>query len=88
MSGRMAPAQGHNLTAGVEFKPSIRVQRIGRPYADLYGLFDGERMVGVYSPLDAMYCLTGCEAFRCRGYKAPDALAVATNIALYLSTLK
>ena len=88
MSGRMAPAQGHNLTAGVEFKPSIRVQRIGRPYADLYGLFDGERMVGVYSPLDAMYCLTGCEAFRCRGYKAPDALAVATNISLYLSTLK
>ena len=45
-------------------------------------------MVGLYSPFDVMFSLTGYEAYRCRGYKAPDAAAVATNIVLYLSTLE
>ena len=88
MTGSMDPASGYKLTTGVEFKSTLKVPRAGRAYADLLGVYEGDRMVGLYSPFDVMISLTGYEAYRCRGYKAPDAAAVATNIVLYLSTLK
>ncbi|MCX5653857.1 MAG: DUF4159 domain-containing protein, partial [Planctomycetota bacterium] len=88
MTGSMDPASGYNLTTGVEFKSTLKVPRAGRAYADLLGVYEGDRMIGLYSPLDVMFSLTGYEAYRCQGYKAPDAAAIATNIILYLSTLK
>jgi len=88
MTGRMDPATGYDLTKGVEFRPGFRMQRLGRQYAEFFGLFAGDKMVGVYSPLDTVFASTPYEAFRCRGYKTEDAQAVAANLALYFSTLK
>jgi hypothetical protein len=88
MSGRMDPATGYNLTKNVEFRLSLRMPRLARQYAEYYGVFEGEKMIGVYMPLDTVFCATPYEAFRCWGYKTEDAQAVAANLALYLSTLK
>ena len=88
LHGRMAGAEGYNLTSRVQFRRSLRAQRMGRPSAEFYGLYDGERIVGLYSPFDVVFSLTGYEAHDCRGYKAEDAMAVGTNLALYFSTLK
>ena len=88
LHGRMTGAVGHNLTARVQFRRALRAQRIGRPSAEFYGIYQGEKMVGLYSPFDVVFSLTGYEAHRCRGYKAEDAMAVGTNLALYFSTLK
>jgi len=88
LHGRMGAAEGYNLTSRVLFRRSLRAQRIGRPSAEFYGLYQGGKMVGLYSPFDVVFSLTGCEAHRCRGYKAEDAMAVGTNLALYFSTRK
>jgi len=88
LHGRMAGAEGYNLTSRVQFRRALRGQRIGRPSAEFYGLYQGEKMVGLYSPFDVLFSLTGYEAHRCRGYKAEDAMAVGTNLALYFSTLE
>ena len=88
MTGRMDPAAGYNLTTGVEFRSTLKVQRAGRSYAELIGVYEGGRLVGLYSPFDVLFSLNGYEAYRCRGYRAPDAAAVATNVVLYLSTMK
>jgi hypothetical protein len=87
MTGRMDPALGYNLTAGVEFRRALRVSRLGRPYAEFMGLYAGERLVGLYSPLDVLFSLQPYEAWSCKGYQPVDAEAVATNIVLYLTTL-
>ena len=86
--GRMDPGLGYNLTTGIEFRKSFRADRMGRQYAEFIGLFEGDKMIGVYSPFDIVFSATGLEAFKCRGYKAEDAVAVGTNIAVYLSTRK
>jgi hypothetical protein len=88
MNGRMEPGLAYNLTTGIEFRQSMRVQRLGRNYAEFYGVFDADKLLGVYSPLDTLFCITGYEAYKCRGYKAEDAAAADTNLAVYLSTLK
>jgi hypothetical protein len=89
MSGKMdGGAIGYNLTSGVEFHQSMRVQRLALQYADLFGVFQGDKMIGVYSPLDVVFSISGLEAYKCKGYKAEDAAAVATNLACFFSTLK
>jgi hypothetical protein len=35
-----------------------------------------------------VFSITGLEAYKCKGYKAEDAAAVATNLACFFSTLK
>ena len=88
MNGKMDGGIGYNLTSGVEFRQSLRLQRGSRPYAELLGIFEGDKMIGVYSPLDVVFSVSGLEAYKCRGYKPEDAAAVATNLAVYLSTRK
>jgi hypothetical protein len=86
MTGRMDAATGYNLTTGVEFRRALRVSRLGRPNAEFVGLFDGDRLVGVYSPLDVLFSMNPYEAWSCKGYQPADAQAVATNVALSLTT--
>lgn len=86
MTGRMGAATGYNLTTGVEFRRALRVSRLGRPCAEFMGLYAGERLVGLYSPLDVLFSLQPYEAWNCKGYPPADAEAVATNIVLYLTT--
>jgi len=87
MTGRMDGAQGYNLTSGVKFRRALRAAKLGRSYADFYGLYEGDRMLGLYSPLDVLFSLTPYEAWECKGYQPEHAEAVATNIVLYLTTL-
>jgi hypothetical protein len=86
MTGRMDAATGYNLTTGVEFRRALRVSRLGRPNAEFVGLFEGNRLVGVYSPLDVLFSMNPYEAWSCKGYQPADAQAVATNVALSLTT--
>jgi len=88
LTGRMDPGLGYNLTSGVEFRAGFRMARLNRQYAEFYGIFNGEKMIGVYSPLDMVFSATDYEAFKCKGYKPEDAAAVMTNLAIYISTLK
>ena len=87
MTGTMNGAQGYGLAKGVEFRRALRIIRADKPRADLVGIYAGDRMVGLYSPLDVMFSLSPYEAYACRGYKTVDAGAVATNIVFYLTTL-
>jgi hypothetical protein len=87
MTGRMEGGTGYDLTRGVKFSYWFGRQRLGRPYAEFFGVFDGEKMIGIYSPLDILYSITGYEAWHSRGYQEEDAAAVGTNLAIYLSTL-
>ena len=86
ISGRMGGPKGFNLTANVRFRRALKVVRTGRPQAELHGVFDGDRMIGVYSPLDIVFSATPYQACMCRGYQSPDAEAVATNILLYATS--
>jgi len=79
-------AQGYSLITGVRFSRSLRVARLGQNHAELMGLYQGDRLVGLFSPFDLLYSTTGYEAYGRRGYQAPDAKAVLTNILIYLST--
>jgi len=88
MNGRMAGAAAYNLTEGVEFRQVLRISRLGRQCADLHGIYAADKMIGVYSPLDVVFCVLGLEAYQCKGYKAEDAEAVGINLAVYFSTLK
>ena len=85
LSGQMNPGLGYNLTDGVEFRQALRIVRAGRNYAEICGVFAGDKLVGVYLPLDVVFSLTGYEAWQCAGYKTEDAEAVAMNLVLYLS---
>jgi hypothetical protein len=84
VTGKLDPATGYDVSQ-VRCRYVLRMDRIGKPPL-LYGLFLGDRQVGLYSPLDLSFSLTGCDAWACRGYEAEDALAVATNILLWAST--
>ncbi len=86
LTGRMGAALGRNVASRVQFTKALRVPRVGRPYAELWGIFDGERMVGVFSPLDVMFALTPYNAYGNLGYSTLDAEAVATNVVLYATT--
>ena len=85
MTGKFKTGAGYNLAAGVQFRQALRVRRATRPFADLLGIYQGGKLVGVYSPFDVLFSATGYEAYNCLGYLPPDAAAVATNIAIYLT---
>jgi len=87
LNGRFkGDAKGYSLISGVEFKRSLRVSRLGQKHADLMGVYQGDKLVGVFSPFDILFSTTGYNAYRCRGYNPQDARALATNIILYLTT--
>ena len=86
MTGKMDKAAGYSLIANVQFNRALRVTRLGRPQAELHGLYQGEKLVGVYSPFDILYSMTSYEAYNNRGYQNDDAKAVATNIVLLASS--
>ena len=89
LHGRMEGAEGYNLTAGVEYRKAlVKAGKLGRQTPQFSGIWDGERIVGLYSPFDVVFSTTGYQAHACRGYKTADARAVATNLAIYFSTLK
>jgi len=85
-TGQMGEVLGYDITRNVKFRHSMRIRRLLRPWADLFGIYSGGRLVGIYSPFDMMFSLTGYDAYGCKGYEAADARAVATNIFLYLSS--
>ncbi|HUU31656.1 MAG TPA: hypothetical protein VMY69_06115, partial [Phycisphaerae bacterium] len=68
-----------------EFRRALRVVRLGRTYAEWMGIYQNGQLVGLYSPFDVMFSLLGYNAYSCRGYKSEDALAMATNLVLYLT---
>jgi hypothetical protein len=85
MTGKLGAAVGYDLTQGVQFRLELRKKRLGRNFAELYGLFVGEKMVGVYSPYDILFSTTPYQAGGCLGYKTDDANAVATNVLLWMT---
>jgi hypothetical protein len=87
MHGKMDPGVGFNLTMGVQFRDAVKKDRIGFQKAEWFGIHDGEKLVGVYSPYDTVFSAAGYDAYKCRGYKTEDALAVGANLAVYVSTL-
>ena len=88
IGGRLDPGAGYNLASGVKFSTWFSKQRLSRPYAEFFGLYAGDKLIGVYSPLDILYSITGYEAWHSRGYRDQDAAAVGANLILYLSTLQ
>lgn len=85
LTGRLGAAAGYDLASGVEFRRALRIPRAKKDYAELWGVWAGEKMVGVYSPLDLVFSLSPYEAHNLGGYKAEDAAAAVTNIVLYLT---
>ena len=85
MTGQFKKGLGYNLTAGVQFSRSLKVQRLARPLADLYGIQQDGKLAGVYSPVDTVFSTTGYEAYNCRGYGREDAIAVAANMVIFLT---
>ena len=85
MTGLFATAAGRNITRGLEFRRALKIARLGRPRAELAGIYQDGRLVGIYSPFDVVFSTTGYPAYGCRGYAAEDAKAVAANILLYLT---
>jgi hypothetical protein len=83
MTGEIPGGLGRDLTEDVQFRRTLRIARADRDYAELIGIFAGGELVGVYSPLDVAFSLTGYQAYGCGGYEAEDALAVASNIVLW-----
>jgi hypothetical protein len=83
MTGKFGQAAGYNLAAGVAFRYALRAQRLGNSaHADFTGLYNGDKLIGIYSQLDVTFSLTEYDAGGCRGYRRPDAAAVAANILL------
>jgi len=85
VTGLLGSATGCNASK-VAYTYSLAGERVGKPEPLLVGLFDGEKLVGLFSPFDIMYAQMGCKAFGSRGYAAEDARALATNLALYLTS--
>jgi len=86
MTGKLGAATGYELTQGVQFRHDLKTKRLGRNFAELHGLFVGEKMVGVYSPYDILFSTTPYQACGCLGYRTDDANAVATNVVLWMTT--
>ena len=85
VTGQMNGATGYPLE-NMKYRHALKEQRIGKPDPELFGLYAGDRLVGIYSPFDLMYSQCGYDAWQCRGYAAEDALAILTNIILLVST--
>ncbi|MBN2582816.1 MAG: DUF4159 domain-containing protein [Planctomycetes bacterium] len=82
ITGAMSDSHGYAI-ARPDYTFILRSSRVGKQLPELVGIYQGDRLVGVYSPFDIMYSQTGCKAFNSRGYTADDARALATNIALF-----
>jgi hypothetical protein len=85
MTGKFRAGAGYNVVKGVRFRHALQMRRTSSPFAELLGIRQDGKLVGVYSPLDVLFSTTGYEAYGCLGYQAPDAVAVATNIGIYLT---
>jgi hypothetical protein len=85
MTGRFTKAAGYDISKGLRFRYVLRRDRAEVPWADLVGIWQDGRLVGVYSPLDVLLTATPCQAYNCRGYRSEDAAAVGANIILYLT---
>ena len=85
LTGRFSGGAGGYATTKVRFTSHLKTQRLGRPAPLLYGLYLGDRLVGVYSRYDVMFSQTGLKAFGNLGYAARDARAIVTNILLQAS---
>ncbi len=88
ISGKFGSTTGYDLSSDVRFSRSLAIQRMNKPHAELVGLFMGDKMVGVHSPFDILYSLTGAPAWQRRGYQPDHAMALATNLALQAATAK
>jgi hypothetical protein len=84
LTGRLNGATGYALDT-VKFKYALRLSRVGKATPELFGVYLGDKLVGIYSPFDLSYCRTGMDAFNCRGYETEDAEAIVTNILLWVS---
>ena len=85
LTGNFKGATGYKLTAGVQFRRALKMLRPGRAFADLVGLYQDGKLVGVYSPFDIVFSATPYDANGCKGYEVEDAAAVATNIIISAS---
>ncbi len=85
VTGQFQAAAGYDLSKDVRFRHALKLARAGRASADLVGIYQDGKLVGVYSPLDVVFSSTPYEAGGCRGYEPEDAAAVAANIFLFLS---
>ncbi len=85
MTGAFKKAVGYDLTKGVQFRRSMKILRAGRPWADLEGIWQDGKLVGIYSPFDVAMSATPYQIFDSKGYTQEDALAVAVNIVAFLS---
>jgi hypothetical protein len=84
LTGRIPGASGYAIRK-VHFKRTLLAERIGKLTPELYGIYRGGKMVGVYSPFDLMHAQTGLDAWDNRGYETEDARAILTNILLWAS---
>jgi hypothetical protein len=85
LTGQLANgAKGYNVSK-VAYTFALQTERVGQPAPSLVGLYQGDKLVGIYSPFDVMFSQIGCAAFGNRGYAADDARALAANIALLVS---
>jgi hypothetical protein len=87
VTGKFDGAGGYDLSK-VEFTYSLITERVGKPAADLRGLYLGGKLVGVYSPFDVSLGVSGIRAWGCRGYAPADARAAAINLLLPATTAK
>ena len=98
LTGRLFEATGFKLNQ-VSYSTSLEAERAGKAMASLpdggawpegvavvlYGIYSGNKLVGVYSPFDVVFSQTGYRAFGTLGYSAADARAVAANLLLLAS---
>ena len=94
LTGKLFDATGYAV-GQVAYSPALAEDRkaaAGKEDADeappavvLHGVYDGSKLVGVYSPYDMMFSQTGCVAFGNRGYAPDDARALATNLVLLVT---
>jgi hypothetical protein len=85
VTGRLGGATGFDLAARVRFSRALAIDRIGKNRAELTGLYLGDKLVGVHSPYDVLYGLTGCRAYDRLGYEPDESMAVAANLVLLRS---
>jgi len=85
MTGAFKTALGYNLTKDVQFRRVLKLPRANRDHADFIGIWQDGKLVGVFSPLDAVFSSTPYDSYACKGYLQEDAVAVATNIVAFLT---
>ena len=67
MTGQFKTALGYDLTKGVQFRRSLKLLRQGKPSAQLEGIYQDGKLVGLYSPFDVVFSSTPYEAYGCKG---------------------